>query len=131
MLKSVLLTIETDSIDTNNEKRDAHLKSADFFNSDQYKQIKFESEIPKYIADSGELTGDLTVGDFKKRVTLKILPGGIVVDSYGQTKAGFNIETEINRKEFGLKWGAVTEAGGVIVSDMVKISADIQLIKQA
>ena len=130
ILRDALLTIDTDSIDTNNEKRDAHLKSADFFNTGEYSQIKFESTTRQDVNASGELKGNLTIGDVTKPVTLKVHPGGIVVDGYGQTKAGFHIETEIKRKDFGLTWGAVTEAGGVVVSDLVKITADIQLVMQ-
>jgi polyisoprenoid-binding protein YceI len=128
--KDVVFTLETDSIDTNNEQRDTHLKSADFFNSAMHKQIKFESKGKMDLEAGGVLNGNLTIGDFTKPINLKVASGGIAVDGYGQTKAGFTIEAEINRKDFGLKWGAVTEAGGVIVSDMVKITADIQLIKQ-
>ncbi|MEO6149700.1 MAG: YceI family protein, partial [Mucilaginibacter sp.] len=75
--------------------------------------------------------GDLTISGITKPVTLDVEYGGTVVDPYGQTKAGFTISTKISRKDFGLTWSAVTEGGGIVVSDEVKIHGEIQLIKQA
>lgn len=124
-------TADVHSIDTNNEQRDGHLKSADFFNADEYSEIRF---VGKKLEGSGEdltLTGDLTIRGITRPVKLNVEFGGIVVDPYGQTKAGFTVNGKINRKEFGLGWNALTEAGGVVVSDEVKIHAEVQLIKQA
>jgi hypothetical protein len=77
------------------------------------------------------LTGNLTLRGVTKPVSLKVEMGGIAVDPWGNTRAGFTLEGKINRKEFGLEWGAVTEAGGVVVADEVKLHASVQLIKQA
>ena len=128
--KKILFTAEVDSIETNNSQRDTHLKSPDFFDAATHKEIRFEGR--KYEAAGADyrLTGDLTIKDVTKQVTLRIEYGGIVVDPYGQTKAGFAVEGKISRKEFGLIWSAVTEAGQIVVADEIKIHCQIQLIKQ-
>lgn len=119
--------IQADSINTRNSDRDKHLKSDDFFNAEKYPVISFTSD-----SFSGEeVTGELTIRDVTKTVTMDVDFNGFVVDPYGQTKAGFELTGEINRKEFGLKWDAVTEAGSVVVSDKVKMIIGIQLIKQS
>jgi polyisoprenoid-binding protein YceI len=122
---------EIDSIDTNNAQRDAHLKSADFFDSENNQQIKFIGKKFNAEGDKGNLTGDLTIRGTTKPITLNVEYGGIVVDPYGQTKAGFTINGKVSRKEFGLTWSAVTEAGQVVVSDEIRLLAEIQLIKQS
>ncbi|PWL31513.1 MAG: hypothetical protein DCO96_04750 [Fluviicola sp. XM-24bin1] len=114
------------SISTNNEDRDNHLKSDDFFNAADYPKMTFEST--SFNGDS--ITGNLTIRDVTKEVTLDADMSGVAVDPYGQTKVGFEISGEINRKDFGLTWSAVTEAGNVVVSDKVKLSADVQFAKQ-
>ena len=124
-------TAEIDSIDTNNAQRDAHLKSADFFDSENNQQIKFIGKKFNAEGDKANLTGDLTIRGTTKPITLNVEYGGIVVDPYGQTKAGFTVNGKISRKEFGLTWSAVTEAGQVVVSDEIKLLAEVQLIKQA
>ena len=128
--KKIEFTADVDSIDTNNEQRDAHLKSADFFKAEEHPQVKFSGK--KFEADGseGKLYGDLTIAGTTKSVVLNVDFGGIVVDPYGQTKAGFTVTGKISRKEFGLTWNAVTEAGNVVVSDDIKINAEIQLVKQ-
>ena len=127
---SARLAADLHSIDTNNEQRDNHLRSNDFFNADKFKQLVFEAT--RYEGDStgGKLYGDLTIRDITKSIVLGMEAGGIMTDPYGQTKAGFTVNGKINRKEFGLMWNAVTEAGGVVVGDEVKIHAEIQLTKQ-
>ena len=124
-------TAEINSIDTNNQQRDTHLKSPDFFDAATYSQLKFVGN--KYEADGEDarLHGDLTIRGVTKPVTVIVEFGGIVVDPYGQTKAGFTVTGKISRKEFGLVWSAVTEAGQVVVSDEIKLQSEIQLIKQA
>lgn len=117
----------TSSINTKNKDRDAHLRSDDFFNAETYPELKFKSK--SY--DGSKLTGDLTIRDITKEVELDVDFNGIAVDPYGQTKAGFEINGEINRKDFNLSWSGVTEAGNIMVSDKVKISVDAQFIKQA
>ena len=116
-----------DSINTKNKDRDTHLKSEDFFNSEKFPEMKFVSKS----FDGQQLIGDLTIIDVTKTVKLDVDLNGIAVDPYGQTKAGFEISGEINRKEFNLTWNAVTEAGSIVVSDKVKLVIDAQFIKQA
>lgn len=115
-----------DSINTNNADRDGHLKSNDFFNAAEYPELKFVSKS----FDGEKLIGDLTIRDITKEVTLDVDYNGTAVDPYGQTKAGFEVKGEINRKDYGLTWSAVTEAGNVVVSDKVKLIADVQFVKQ-
>lgn len=129
--KKINFTADIDSIDTNNEQRDAHLKSPDFFNAEQHNQLRFAGVNYEANGDEAKLHGELTIKDVTKPVTLNIEFGGIVVDPYGQTKAGFTINGKISRKEFGLTWNAMTEAGQVVVADDIKINAEIQLVKQA
>ena len=124
-------TADIDSIDTNNQQRDTHLKSADFFDAETHEQLKFRGKKYEVNGDQGDLHGDLTIRGTTRPVTVKVEFGGIVVDPYGQTKAGFTVEGKISRKEFGLTWSAVTEAGQVVVSDEIRIHAEIQVVKQA
>ena len=128
--KEVLFTADIDSINTNNAQRDLHLKSEDFFHSAKYSQIKFVGMSYKADGDEAKLKGDLTIRDVTKPVVLKIDFGGIAVDPYGQTKAGFTVKGKISRKEFGLTWNAVTEAGHIVVGDEIRIHCEIQLIRQ-
>ena len=129
--KKIEFTADIDSIDTNNSQRDAHLKSADFFNAEEYSKLKFVGA--KYEADGDEakLSGELTIKNITRPVVLNVEHGGIVNDPWGQTKAGFTVSGKISRKDFGLTWNAVTEAGQVVVGDEVKIHAEVQLVKQA
>lgn len=123
---------DVDSINTNNEQRDGHLKSEDFFAAAQYPKITFSSnKIEKKGEGEYAVTGDFTVRGVTKPLTLQVEHAGTVVDPYGQTKAGFEATGKINRKDFGLNWSAVTEAGGIVVSDEVKLHLSVQLIKQA
>jgi polyisoprenoid-binding protein YceI len=126
-------TADANSVDTGNEQRDGHLKSADFFDAEKYPQIKFTATKSEPVDNDGsyEMWGDLTIKDVTKNVKLSVEFGGVVQDAYGNTKAGFTINGKINRKDFGLTWSAVTEAGGVVVSDEVRIISEIQLIEQA
>lgn len=127
----VTFTAETASVTTNNEQRDTHLKSDDFFNAEKYPEIKFESTgLKKKNDDEYELEGKLTIRDVTKTIKLNVEAGGVVVDGYGQTKAGFSVAGKINRKDFGLNWNAVTEAGGIVVSDEVRMIIEVQYIKQ-
>jgi polyisoprenoid-binding protein YceI len=126
-------TADVNSISTNNEQRDAHLKGADFFDAEKFPEIKFTATKSENVDSDGsyELYGDLTIRDVTKNVKLSVEFGGVVKDPWGNTKAGFTINGKINRKDFGLTWNAVTEAGGVMVSEEVRLSAEIQLIEQA
>lgn len=128
----IVFTADIDSIDTNNAQRDTHLKSPDFFHAEEHGQLRFNGT--KYeVQGEGEalLHGELTIRGVTRPVTLRVEFGGMVVDPYGQTKAGFTVSGKVSRKEFGLTWNAVTEAGSVVVSDEIKIQAEVQLVKQA
>lgn len=127
---SVAFTADIDSIDTNQSDRDNHLKSADFFDAANHPKLSFEGKISQVGGDY-KLIGDLTLRETTKEVELDVEFGGVVGDPYGQTKAGFEIEGKINRKDFGLAWSAVTEAGSVVVSDQVRLILSVQLVKQA
>lgn len=120
------------SISTGNEQRDTHLKSEEFFDATNFPTLSFVSSSFTKIAGSNyTLTGNLTLKGVTKEVTLDVEFGGTMTDFYGQFKAGFEISGTINRSEFGLTWTAVTEAGGVVVSDEVKLHMAVQMIKQA
>jgi len=129
--KKVEFTADIDSISTNNEQRDTHLKSADFFNAEEHGQLRFVGAKYEAKGDEAKLHGELTIRGITKPLTVNVEFGGTVVDPYGQTKAGFTVSGKISRKEFGLTWSAVTEAGSVVVSDEIKIHAEVQLVKQA
>lgn len=123
---------DVNSINTNNEQRDGHLKSDDFFNAEQFPKLTFVSSgLQKKSDNEYALTGDLTIRNITKTVTLDVEFGGTMTDPWGQQKAGFEISGKINRKDFDLKWTATTEAGGIVVSDEVKLQLAVQMIKQA
>jgi polyisoprenoid-binding protein YceI len=128
---AIRFTADINGIDTNNQQRDTHLKSADFFDVEQYSQLVFVGKQYEVKGEQGLLHGELTIRDVTKPVSLNVEFGGIVIDPWGQTKAGFTVAGKISRKEFGLTWNAVTEAGQVVVSDDIKLHAEIQLVKQA
>ncbi|HEU4472620.1 MAG TPA: YceI family protein [Flavisolibacter sp.] len=128
--KRIEFTADIDSIDTNNSQRDTHLKSADFFDAGTHSQLRFVGKRYESAGDKAKLSGELTIKGITKPVDVDVEFGGIVVDPYGQTKAGFTVTGKISRKEFGLTWSAVTEAGQVVVSDDIKIQAEIQVVKQ-
>jgi len=121
------------SIDTGAADRDAHLKSADFFDVEKYKTMTFKGTSLKKGVDQGTyvLNGDLTIKDVTRPVKLNVEFGGKMKDPWGNEKAGYTLSGKINRKDWGLNWNAVLEAGGVLVSDEVTISCDMQLLKQA
>jgi polyisoprenoid-binding protein YceI len=113
---------ETNSINTRNNDRDAHLKSADFFDTENYDNISFISTSVKKISDHElKVKGNLTIRDITKEITLDVIYNGIVEGLGGSEVAGFEISTKLNRFDYGLKWNALTEAGGVVVSNEVKI----------
>lgn len=127
---SVQFEAEVASISTGIADRDAHLKSPDFFDAATYPTMRFQSTSMTKVNDSTfSLEGDLTIRDVTKRVTLAVDFGGTMVDFYGNHKAGFEATGVIKRKEFGLAWDAVTEAGGIVVSDDVRLNLNIQLQK--
>lgn len=121
---------EVDGISTNNEQRDQHLKSDDFFNASEFPKITFRSTaIKKADQNQYKLTGILQIREVEKEVELDVEAGGVAVDPWGNTRAGFEIQGTINRKEFNLKWDTLTEAGGAVVGDQVKLLINIQLVK--
>ena len=128
---NIVFTADVDSINTNNEQRDTHLRSADFFHVEEHGEIRFVGkDYEKVGGDKYKLHGDLSIRGVTKPITVDVEFGGIVVDPYGQTKAGFTVSGKISRKEFGLTWNAVTEAGSVVVSDEIRLQAEVQLVKQ-
>lgn len=123
--------IEADSIFTNNNDRDNHLKSADFFEAEKFPKLKFKSTaFSKLDEENYQLKGLLTIKEVSKEIALDVEFGGLMKDPYGNEKAGFSVSGKINRKDWGLNWNAALEAGGVMVSEEVRINAEIQLVKQ-
>ncbi len=125
----IQFSADVDSIDTNNAQRDAHLKSADFFSAEEFPKLSFQSTKVEKTGDKHKVSGDLTMRGTTLPVTLDVEYGGTAVDPYGQTKAGFEITGKISRKAFGLAWSALTEAGGVVVGDEVRLILNVQMIK--
>lgn len=129
---SVELNIESGSVFTNNNDRDKHLKSADFFDAENHKELKFtSSSLTKLDDDNYKLNGILDFRGIKKQVSFDVEFGGINKDPWGNLKAGFSLSGKINRKDWGLNWNAALETGGVLVSDEVRINAEVQFVKQA
>lgn len=129
---SIKVNIEAASIFTNNTDRDNHLRSADFFDVEKYPSLTFSStEFKKIDDDEYKLKGLLTIKDISKEVELDVEFGGINKDPWGNMKAGFSLSGKINRKNWGLNWNAALEAGGVMVSDEVRIAGDVQFVKQS
>jgi len=125
-------TADVNSISTNNEQRDGHLKTGDFFDAENHPKLSFTSEkLEKVSGDDYKLHGTLTLRGVSKPVTLDVDFGGIAVDGYGNTRAGFSLTGKINRKDFGVNFSMVTEAGGIVVGEDVKLDIHIQYIKQA
>ncbi|OMP29878.1 MULTISPECIES: YceI family protein [Mangrovimonas] len=124
------VSIEAASISTHNPERDAHLKSADFFDVEQYKFITFKSTSFTKVDDAYELEGLLTIKDVTKTVSLYVEYGGTNKDPWGNEKLAFEITGKINRKDFGLNWNAALETGGVLVGEDVKIMVEVQFVKQ-
>ena len=128
----VSVTIGTASIDTNNVKRDEHLRSADFFNAASYPAMTFVSK--KIVAEGGQLRqviGDLTIRGTTREVTLSVdelTPA--IKDPWGNTRRGATASAEINRQDFGLTWNKAMETGGVVVGDEVKIALNVELIRK-
>lgn len=132
-LSDAKVSFEADvaSVDTKNEQRDAHLKSDDFFNAEQFPKMTFKSTSIESSGDNEyKLTGDLTIRDTTKQVELKVEYNGKTKDPWGYERMGFELSGKINRKEYGLKWSAVTEAGGLVVADDVKLAINVEMVKQ-
>lgn len=124
-------TIDPNSIDTNSEDRDKHLRSADFFDVQHHGEILFKSRsVEQQTRDVYKLKGDLTIRGVAKPIELEVEYNGTTTDPWGNSKSGFSIEGKINRKDWGLNWNAALEAGGWLVGDDVKINCDVQLIRK-
>jgi polyisoprenoid-binding protein YceI len=128
----VNVAIDATSIFTNDDARDGHLKSADFFDVENHRRITFRSTSFKKVNEENyKLAGQLTIKGVSNAVALDVEFGGTNKDPWGNEKAAFSISGTINRKDWGLNWNAALETGGVLVSDEVRISGDIQLVKKS
>jgi len=125
----VTFSLDVNSIDTNQPDRDGHLKSPDFFAAEQYPTIDFKGLLTKVKGNDYSLDGLLTMRGTTKAIVLNVEFGGTVVDPWGNTKAGFEISGKINRKDFGLNWNALTEAGGMVVSEEVKLHINAEITR--
>ena len=126
------LTAQMDSISTNNEQRDAHLRNSDFFEVEKYPELKFRStKVEKVDSDTFVLQGELTMKGVTKQVTLNVEFNGVVKDPWGNERAAFAVTGKINRTDWGVNFNSVLETGGVMLSEEVRINSEIQLLKQA
>jgi polyisoprenoid-binding protein YceI len=126
---SVEAEVDLESVSTGDETRDNHLRSADFFNTEANRTMTFKSTSITPDDDDYKVTGDLTIAGITKPITFDLEFEGVNKDPWGNTKAGFEAESEISRKEWGLNWNVALEAGGVLVGDKIKIELDIQAAK--
>ncbi|MEQ8927657.1 MAG: YceI family protein [Fulvivirga sp.] len=126
----VSFTAKVASIDTDNEQRDTHLKSEDFFAAESNPELTFNGNIKKE-GEKYKLVGKLTMRGTTKDVTFDVKYNGTIKDPWGNIKSDFKITGTVNRKEYGLKWGALTEAGGAVVADEVEIVCNVELQKQS
>lgn len=128
---TVDVKIDASSLNTREEKRDAHLRSADFLESEKYPYLTFKStKVEVTGPESARLTGDLTVRDVTKPVTLDVTYNGSAVSPWGTTSHGFDARTKINRKDWNLVWNVALETGGVLVGDEITIDIELELVKQ-
>ena len=129
---SVEVAIDAASIDTGTAQRDTHLRSPDFFDVEKFPQLRFRST---KVEDAGDgrlrVTGELTIRDVTREVILEAESGGRGKDPWGNERIGFVAKTSIDRKDFGLKWNQLLEAGGVLVGDRVDIELDVQAVQAA
>lgn len=124
-------TMDAAAIFTNDENRDKHLRGADFFDAEKHPHLEFHSTGMEHVSGSDyKLTGELNIKGITKPVTLDVEFGGITKDPYGNEKAGFSLSGKISRKDWDLNWNAALETGGVLVSDEVRINAEVQFVKQ-
>ena len=125
------IAIDVASIDTREAQRDAHLRSADFFDAENFPTISFKSRrLTDVKGDRFKIVGDLIIRGVTREVVLDVTSEGRGKDPWGGERAGFNATTKINRSDFGLTWNQLLETGGVAVGDDVKISLDVELVKQ-
>lgn len=125
---TINIDIDVKSINTNNEDRDNHLRSGDFFDTENFPSIKFvATDIKKTDDNEYDVTGDMTIKDVTKPVTFEVEYGGKGTNPWGQEVVAFSAETKINRKDFGLVWNQALETGGVLVGEDIKISVELEL----
>jgi polyisoprenoid-binding protein YceI len=123
----VFFEAETASVHTGSADRDTHLRSADFFDAENHPKLTFKASRLEHVADNAwKVTGDLTMRGTARPITLDMEWNGVNKDPWGNMKAGLNLRGKLNRKEFGLNWNAALEAGGVLVSDEVRIECEVQ-----
>jgi polyisoprenoid-binding protein YceI len=127
---SVRATVDAASVSSGDPKRDEHLRSADFFDVEQYPEIEFVSKRVEPRDGGFVLTGDLTVHGVTREVSWDLEYDGTVQDPWGGTRAGFSATTEVNRKDWGLEWNVALEAGGLLVSDKVRLNVEVEAVKQ-
>jgi polyisoprenoid-binding protein YceI len=127
---SVEATLKAESIDTRTEQRDQHLRSADFLNVEKYPDIKFRSKRVSGDKEHFKVTGDLTIRDETKEVTLDVEFEGRNKDPWGGERVGFSASGKIDRRDFGLTYNQVLETGGVLVGNEIKINIEVQAVKQ-
>lgn len=127
---SATATISASSVDTGNDQRDNHLRSSDFFSIDLNPEWAFSSTGVTFSGDEGTLTGDLTINGITRPVTLDVEYNGAAKDAYGSDRIGFSAETELTRSDYGITWNAPLEAGGLLLSDKVKVLIEISAVKQ-
>ena len=128
---STRATIQTSSVTTGSPDRDAHLRSGDFFDVEQFPTISFRSTGVRAVGDDYVIEGDLTIKDVTKPVTLKVEFGGAATDPFGNSRVGFSAETDVEREDWGLTWNAALDSGGVLVSKKIKLTLDVSAIKEA
>lgn len=128
---SVFATIDTDSINTNNQQRDEHLRNADFFEVETHPTIAFTStRVEKVDQENYKLHGNLTIKDTTHPIALDVEYSGTAKDAWGNVKAGFTLSGKINRKDFGISYNAVLETGGLALGEEIKVHGELQLVKQ-
>lgn len=128
---SVEATIDVNTIDTREPKRDEHLRSADFFDVARFPTMTFRSRrVDRSTKNHYRLIGDLTIRDVTREVVFDVMGEGLVRDPWGSERAGFSATAVLNRKDFGLTWNVALETGGVLVGDDVKLSIDVELVRQ-
>ena len=127
----IYFTAEVNSVFTNNEQRDGHLKNNDFFDAENHPQLIFEGDKLENINDEDyKLYGTLTIRGISKKIILNVQYGGLTTDPWGNTRVGFSVSGKIDRQDYGVSFGAVTETGGLLLGNEIKVYAEVQFVKQ-
>lgn len=129
---SAKVVLKTASVDTRNQQRDDHLRSADFFDAEKWPEITFTSSLIEEVEDNAYMvSGDLTIRDVTRPIVIPLALVGVEVDSFGLTRAGFEGSRRINRRDFGLEWNVVLDTGGVMISERIMLEFEISAVKKA